>query len=233
MPAMPEPSVEETPVETAPAPSGRGQKLWAVLLVLDSFFVITFGGTLAMKLYQHWQAPPPVVPSRAHRPPKAAPAAASTAAAATAPVPAAPAAPAKAEAAKPAAKPEPPSNGLRPPKPSMLQEAPRHEKAGLQGAASGAAPAAPAAPAAGAKNKALPTEFTLKAPGARSVELVGAFIVHGGRKAMVSHPDGTWTLTLYLTPNTYRYWFVVNGKKTLDPSSARVDRGASVVTVGQ
>jgi hypothetical protein len=220
MAAMPEPTVENRP--SAAASSNRGQRLWAVLLVLDSFFVITFGGTLAMKLYQHSQAPAAPIPApHGHRAPKA-----------PAPAPAPESAPAKpAESPKPEAKSEPAEKGPRPPKPSMLHEAPQHEKAApkMSGATAPSDAQTPAAP----KGKALATEFTLKSPGAKSVDLVGAFIVHGGRKAMVSHPDGTWTLTLYLTPNTYRYWFSVNGKKTLDPQSAKIDRGASVVAVGR
>lgn len=73
--------------------------------------------------------------------------------------------------------------------------------------------------------------FRLKAPGAKSVELVGAFIVRGGKKRMVEHSDELWTLTLYLTPNTYRYHFLVNGKKKLDPENPNGARGASILTV--
>ena len=73
--------------------------------------------------------------------------------------------------------------------------------------------------------------FELKSPGAKSVELAGAFIVRGGKKPMSAQPDGTWTVTVYLTPNTYRYWFLVNGKKTLAPANANTDRGASVISV--
>lgn len=215
------------------AASSRGQKLWAVLLVVDAFFVIIFGGALAAKLYQHWQAPavvvPPRQPRRVAKKAEPAPAPAPEAAKPAAPAPE----PAKPAPAKPAETAAAPANGPRPPKPSLLHEAPQREKAGLQGSAPAAAPAAPAAPAAAPAGKAVPTEFSLKAPGAKSVELAGAFIVHGGKKAMVSHPDGTWTLTIYLTPNTYRYWFLVNGKRQLDPQNPKVDRNASVLSVGK
>jgi hypothetical protein len=226
-------AMAESPAAASTQP--RGQRLWAVLLVLDSFFVITFGGTLAMKAYQHWQAPVDVQPPRrGHKPPKApAPKPADAPAAEPAKPAEAPKAP---EAAKPAKQAETPAEaGLRPPKPSMIHEAPTREKAVPQTASKAAAAAAPAAaPAAGAdaaKQKAVPTDFSIKSPGAKTVELAGAFIVRGGKKAMVGHPDGTWTVTLYLTPNTYRYWFLVNGKKTLDPAATAVDRGASVRTV--
>lgn len=222
-----EPSVVPTPA----AASSRGQKVWAVLLVLDSFFVIIFGGALAAKLYQHWQAPAAaVVPQRAHRPVKAPAPKAESKPAEPAPPPAPPAAP-KAAAPKPAA-PAAAQSGPRPPKPSLIQDAPLHQSAQPQGAGAASA-SAPGGNSAAAKNKALPTDFSIKAPGARSVELAGAFIVHGGKKPMVAHDDGVWTITLYLTPNTYRYWFLVNGKHTLDPRNSKTDRNASVVTVGQ
>ncbi len=162
--------------------------------------------------------------------------AAETPAAAPAPQPK-PAEPAKAAAPAKAAPAAPaPSNGMKPPKPSLLHEAPRHEAAKLEGAA-GASPAqAPAAsPSAAAssetKVKAVPVDFHLKAPNAQDVELAGPFIVRGGKKPMKSHDGGDWTITLYLTPNTYRYHFIVDGKKTLDPENSNTDRGASVVTV--
>jgi outer membrane biosynthesis protein TonB len=223
MAAMPaQPSVDES-VEPAAPP--RGQGLWGVLLVLDAVFMVTFGGTLGMKVYQHVFATPEMTaPKRPHRPPKTPPAPKPAEPAAAKPEP-----PKPAEPAKPAPKQAetPAEAGLRPPKPSLLSEAPAREKAGLQGAAASSAAAADAS-----KQKAVPTDFSIKAPGAKSVELAGAFLVRGGgKKAMVGHPDGTWTVTLYLTPNTYRYWFLVNGKKTLDPLSPTVDRGASVRTV--
>lgn len=216
---------------SAPAKSARGQKLWAVLLVLDSFFVIIFGGALAAKVYQHWQAPPPL-PTRRPKPvaaKPAEPAQASTAAAKPAEAP-------KPEPVKPVAKaePAPNPNAPRPPKPSLLHEAPRREAAHMQGAgAPSAAPAAApsAAPAAPANPmKAVPVEFTYKG-NAKRVELVGAFIVRGGKKAMIESAPGVWTLTLYLTPNTYRYHYFVNGKKVLDSGNPKSDRGMSVITV--
>ena len=219
-------------LRTDAPPSSHGQRLWAVLLVVDSFFVIIFGGALAAKIYQHGQAPsvnaalprhrraPKPATAKPEKPPE--------------PAVAAPAPSAKPEPPPPA-KPAQPADALRPPKPSLLHSAPTRANAQPQAAAPAPAAAAPAVavPAPTAKTKALPTEFLLKSPAARTVELVGAFIVHGGKKAMVSHPDGTWTLTLYLTPNTYRYWFLVNGKKTLDPHNPKTDRGASVMAVGR
>ena len=53
----------ETP---APAPEAtRGShRLWAFLLILDSLFVIVFGGAVAAKLYQYWKAPSAAVAVR-------------------------------------------------------------------------------------------------------------------------------------------------------------------------
>ena len=79
------------------------------------------------------------------------------------------------------------------------------------------------------KRHSVPVEFKLKAARARNVRLVGAFIVRGGHRDMVQEKAGLWTLTLYLLPgNNYRYWFSVDGKKTLDPNNPKRDRGASV-----
>ena len=185
------PRLQAAPPESA----SRAQKIWAVLLVLDSFFVIIFGGALAAKLYQHWQTQPlagaPAPRARRHEPPKA---------------------PAK---EVPAPQPLAP----KPVEPSLKQEA-------------AAAPPAPAqAPGAPLKAKAAPVKFHIKAAKAKRVQLVGAFIVHGGKKDMDEDSDGVWGLTLYLTPNTYRYYFFVDGRKTPDPENSAADRGYSVMTV--
>jgi hypothetical protein len=186
----------EGPEEFASNGEPRGEagpaKLWAAALVVDSLFVIVFGGAVAAKVYQHWKAP------AAQRP---------TAAAAKKPV----------EAPKP-----PPEPAPAQPVPAPAQ-APEPPKAAAE-------PPQEAEPAT--SGRAVAVDFQLKAPGAKSVELGGAFIVrNNGRKPMVRHSDGTWTLTLYLTPDTYRYFFLVNGKKTLDPKNPKTDRGASVLIV--
>jgi hypothetical protein len=104
-----------------------------------------------------------------------------------------------------------------------------------------APPPAPAKPAPTAvkttgmvrKSHSSAVEFKLKAPHAKSVHLVGAFLVRdGGRKEMTYHGDGTWSLNLHLLPATsYRYWFVVDGRKAVDPENPRVERGASVLVL--
>jgi len=218
------PESTPAPADRPARPAGsRGQRLWAVLLVLDAFFVIVFGGALAAKIYSHLQAPVvPVAPQRRPRPAHAPePAKPPEAAKPPAPAPAKPAqAPAKADQ-------------MKPPKPSLLNEAPRHEAAKPRGGAkTEAAPAPAPAASADGKPKAVSVEFKLTVPGAKRVELAGPFIVRGGgRMPMKDRGDGLWTLTLYLTPNTYRYHFLVDGKKTLDPQNPKTDRGASVVSV--
>ncbi len=69
--------------------------------------------------------------------------------------------------------------------------------------------------------------FKLRSANADAVQLVGAFIVHGGRKEMAKTGDGTWSVKLYLNPGQYRYFFSVDKKKTLDPENPNSDRGAS------
>jgi len=216
------------PVPDSPAPQGS-HKLWAFLLVLDSMFVIVFAGVVAAKVYQHWKAPAaPLAAAPRKRPAKAVEA--PVAPTAPAPVPEPAKAPEPKPAPVPAAKASP--EAPRPPKPSMLVDAPKHrETPKLSEAGSKAAPAAPAPVAADGKVKAVRTEFKLKAPQAKAVELVGAFIVRGGRKDMSRQDDGTWTVTLYLNPGSYRYFFSVDKKKQLDPENPNSDKGLSLLAV--
>lgn len=219
-----EPSTPSTEAAPAAPPPRGSHKLWAFLLVLDSVFVIVFAGAVAAKIYQHWKAPAVAVkPAPRKRPVK--PVAA----------PAAPA-PAPAPASEAVKTPEPPKpapeapDAPRPPKPSMTTEAPKHRETPKLADASGKAPAAAPVPAEG-KVKAVKTEFKVHAPKAKEVELIGAFIVRGGRKDMNREGDGSWTVTLYLNPGTYRYFFAVDKKKQLDPENPLSDKGASLLTI--
>jgi hypothetical protein len=208
----PDPAADATlqlPEPPSPEAVHGSHRLWALLLVLDCMFVIVFGGLVASKIYQHWNEPAPLAaaaPGR-RRPAKAADAAATSEAPAkpSESAPVAPAAPAPAPAPEPA-----PS---APPTPSPAE-----------------APSAPV-PVAEGKARAKPVEFKIKAPRADSVQVVGAFIVHGGRKAMTRESDGTWTTKLYLNPGQYRYFFFVDGRRTLDPANSHSDRGASLLTL--
>jgi hypothetical protein len=84
----------------------------------------------------------------------------------------------------------------------------------------------------GQQRHSVPVEFCLGIPHAKSVQLVGAFIVRGGRRQMVQRSQGEWILTLHLLPGiNYRYWFVVDGKKMLDPKNPKTERKASVLSL--
>lgn len=224
------------PEPSSPAPR-LGQKLWAALLLFDAALVIVFGGTVAAKLYQHLTLPAALSPAQAQRR-----------------LPARPAPEAKPPQPDSTAQEERPSRAEdprarnaapaasdraaepQPARPTLLAEPPNARPAPKPQAASGAAhraAAAPAAPAgAGEKVRAVPVEFKLAAPRARSVQLAGAFIVRGGRMDMARRGRGPWLLKLHLLPGaTYRYWFIVDGHKTLDPANPRAERGASVLSL--
>jgi hypothetical protein len=126
---------------------------------------------------------------------------------------------------------------MRPPKPSLLSDGPKPRQtpslAGPGAAPKAAAPAPAPAPAAasGERPRAKPIVFRVRAPSAKSVQLVGAFIVRGGRKEMDKQGDGSWTAEVYLHPGQYRYFFSVDKKKLLDPENPRSERGSSLLTV--
>lgn len=224
----------------APEKSAKGffasPKLWAILLIVDSLFVVVFGGALANNFYQHWSEPAIAAKSAPAAKPKPAPAPEPVKPPAEDPVkaPEPPKTPVAAAEPK-AAQPPPYSNAGKapPPKPSLVQSAPKHRETPKPQQLGQAPKAAEvkAAPPSADKVKALPVEFSLNSPKAKKVQLAGAFIVRGGRKDMTRGADGTWTITVYLTPGTYRYTFLVNGLKYIDPKNSKIDRGASVISV--
>jgi len=186
--------------------------------VVDSILVIVFGGAVAAKIYQHLSSPAIMTAAPAARRRPVRPPAVET----PQPAPTQPSMTAKAPEPPPAAPPAP-TTGPKAAKPALLAEP-------MKGRQTPQPQTAEAAPAE--KRHSIPVEFKLKAPHARSVHLAGAFIVRGGRREMVAQDEGGWTLTLYLLPGTnYRYWFLVNGKKTLDPENSQVERGASVLAL--
>ena len=246
------PSKDGGPLPAVDAASGSRTrpKLWGALLVVDSILLIVFGGAVAAKLYQHLYSPVNMAPAARHRPgkpPLPTGASPSTPTSATPqPTPAA-----KAAEPPPAAPPSTSAAGPKAAKPTLLAEpmkgrgTPKPQAAGKTAATQPPAPsgrsgerqtsrenAAPAASIPAEKRHSVPVEFKLKSPHAHSVQLAGAFIVRGGRREMVQQDTGVWTLTLYLLPGAeYRYWFLVNGKKTLDPENGQVQRGASVLVL--
>ena len=61
--------------------------------------------------------------------------------------------------------------------------------------------------------------FSLHAPHARSVEVVGDFNGWAtGKHAMKKDAGGNWKLAVKITPGTYHYKFMVDGEWWLDPS---------------
>ncbi|HVA67641.1 MAG TPA: hypothetical protein VNK24_12095 [Elusimicrobiota bacterium] len=177
-------------------PKGRkffsSQKIWAVLLVADSFFLILFGGALAATLYEHWQAPQSSFAVLERKKPTAP---IKTAARVPAPRPAA------AQANKPAA-------------PVPKEAARIGDK-----------------PASAGPARAAPVVFELKASRARTVQLAGAFLIRQGGKESMRRKKGVWTLKVYLMPGSYRYYFLVNGKKKLDPADSMRKNGDSLLVV--
>ncbi|MFA6317155.1 MAG: hypothetical protein WC943_07035 [Elusimicrobiota bacterium] len=218
---------EDDPAGEAPAVPAPGAKpfgsqgLWMGLLVVDSLLIAVFGsylGVVGMKAYHQWKGKPGAsvaVQSKAQPKPE----------------------PAKTETAKPeTAKPEPAKP--EPSKPETAKPEPaKPEPAKPETAKTAAKPAKePPPPSLSASNdtleKAVSVEFSHHAPNAKSVKLAGAFLVRsGGRKDMVRGSGGDWDLTLFLKPGTYRYWFLEDGKKKVDPRNSKVERGASVVVV--
>ncbi|MBI4679410.1 MAG: hypothetical protein HY748_17685 [Elusimicrobia bacterium] len=251
---------EPGPVSATAASSSKpfgSQTLWMSLLVVDSLLIAVFGsylGAVGMKTYQQWRkpaAPGPSAQARSKSPAKVEPvktqpaqpapgAAEAGARASPAPSGKALAAGGAAEAKEaPAPKPaaSKPAPGAAAPGPAPLRQEP---SSAVEGGAR--APRTPsgkaladvgkdgAAPDSGVK--ALPVDFSFHAPHAKSVRLAGAFLVRGGgRKDMVRGSGGDWTLTLYLKPGAYRYWFLEDGKRKIDPANTKVERGASVLVV--
>ncbi|MBI5208936.1 MAG: hypothetical protein HY927_03075 [Elusimicrobia bacterium] len=207
------------------------QSLWMGLLVADSLLIAIFGSYVGAKVYMHWSRKAEAQPVVRHKPAK-------TEAAKSAEAPPPPAkteTPKTTEAAPLKAKPETPKAPETAKKPAEASKAKTPEPAKAKPAETPKAkpPQPPVEDDADKpKVKAVPVDFSLHAPDAKRVELIGAFIVRGGgRKEMVRGSDGTWTMTLFLTPNTYRYFFHVDGKKTVDPANSKIERGASVLVV--
>lgn len=79
-------------------------------------------------------------------------------------------------------------------------------------------------------------EFKLKAPKAKTVELIGDFNGwKSGTLALTRRSSGSWEVLLPLPKGRYRYLFVVDGQAELDPGNPAVelqaDRKTSVKAV--
>lgn len=250
----PDPSEPPAPVERRSWLPRSQPAVWLALLAVDALLVVLFGATVVAKIARHWVPKPAPIAEKGR--PKQAPEPAPETPAETAKGPEADKA---AETAKPPepVKPAEPARAAEPAKPAQAKAAPKAataKAADPKTAASkpaaakplpkpslvsnGAAkpadrpaprPAAPAAPAGKVRAKAV--EFSVQAPAAKSVHVAGAFIVKGGKAEMNKGADGRWTATLYLHPGEYRYVFLIDGRRTIDPQNSRVSRGASVLIV--
>ncbi|MBI5201481.1 MAG: hypothetical protein HY925_07855 [Elusimicrobia bacterium] len=221
-------------VKTAPAPAGApaktpSKKVWGVLLVLAAVMVLFFGGAVACLLYMRIATPPlaqvparPVVKKKgaaaadappAQEPPKAEPPKVEEPKKAEAK--AEPKAEPKAEAKTAAAKTPEPKAADRPTGSPAVHAAalPKHTAEPIT-ASQKTEKAAPAASTEPKKVRAIAVEFTHSAPHAKDVQLRGAFLVRtGGKQSMVKDSSGVWKLSLSLLPGSYKYSFVVDGKR--------------------
>jgi hypothetical protein len=69
-----------------------------------------------------------------------------------------------------------------------------------------------------------PVEFRLKAPKAKSVELVGDFNAwKPGLLKMRRGDAGIWTFELPVRPGRHKYLFLVDGEPRVDPSTETTD----------
>ena len=185
------------------------------LLVVDSLLIAVFGsylGVVGMKAYHQWNAKPaatvPAKPAKTETPP------------APGPVEAKPE-PAKAVPTKPAKEP-PPASGERP-APSGT-------------AAPGRQPPPPSLgsePAGDAAVKALPVDFSIQAPDAKSVKLAGAFLVRGGGKKDMVRGSREWNSPLRPGPTGTGSSRAARGRSTHRTPRSRSLRGRGLPEIRQ
>ncbi len=206
-------SIGTVPVKTPDSQRAGDPRFWSLMLLLDMIFIMVFGAVLAGKIHQYWGANASAaypIPSKRHfaqfQAKRIVPPAKPTPAVAVS----------KSEAVSPAA-PRPGSRAAAP-----VPKAPLKPSLGTS-ASAGGRPVSPA--------RAIPAVFKIRAPRAREVYLVGAFLKRG-RLRLRRGTHGNWETTVYLTPNTYRYFFQVDRKEITDPANKRTDaRGYSVLVV--
>ena len=64
---------------------------------------------------------------------------------------------------------------------------------------------------------------------AKSVAIVSGFTSTKPRD--LKKVNGVWEITLTISPGTYRYMFIVDGKETKDPYNNQESNGRSVITI--
>ena len=207
---MPDLDTEESELtfEDVPAQDedSRKRRLWASLLVVDVVVLFILGAVIADLVYLRVSTPPlaPAVTGRKHGKPE---------------LPAQ-AEPAKAEPAKAQSSKEPQAPAatlvkLERPAGSPAVHAAAIPARAAQPLATASAKAAPASPTAAPGAHAKPVEFSHRAPRSREVLLRGPFLVRsGGKKAMTKGADGFWRLSVSLLPGTYKFHYLVDGKRT-------------------
>jgi hypothetical protein len=190
-----------------------GQKLWGLLLVVDSFFVVIFGGAFAAKIYESWQAPsheflspaPKAMVNRDNHPHPAVLVSPSTVK---------PLAPTTISAKTPnQTTPKLNETKLATPKTATSR------KKQISSRAKHKYQEPQILPSRG-PDKARGVTFHYYEKKARRVILVSSFL-RGGKKALKKSRHGPWQITVYLMPGKYRYLFMVDGKKILDPRNPR------------
>ncbi len=201
-----------------------GQKLWGLLLVVDSFFVVIFGGAFAAKIYESWQTPnheflSPAPTVQINRENHSHPA--------TTPSPSALKPVATTNSAK-----TPPQTQTKPntPKPATpkISSPPKKQISSRKGHKYQEPLILPSR----GPDKARGVTFHYYGKKARQVFLVSSFL-RGGKKALKKPRRGPWQITVYLMPGKYRYLLMVDGKKILDPRNPRHKGRFSFFSLGK
>ena len=201
-----------------------GQKLWGLLLVVDSFFVVIFGGAFAAKIYESWQTPaheflPPASTVKINQ--ENHPHLAAT----VSPSPLKPVTPTTIAKATPQTQPK--SNAPKTATPKTTSNL----KKRISPHAQHKYQEPQILPSRG-PDKARGVAFRYYGKKARRVTLISSFL-HGGKKALKKTRRGPWQITVYLMPGKYHYLFMVDGKKILDPRNPRHKGRFSLFSLGK
>ncbi len=79
------------------------------------------------------------------------------------------------------------------------------------------------------KVKAVKTLFKYKNKKAKKVYLSGSFLKW--KEKPMKNKNGEWQREEYILPGNYFYHFIVDGKKTLDPTASKTPMGESLVVI--
>lgn len=70
-----------------------------------------------------------------------------------------------------------------------------------------------------------PVAFRMQALGAREVHLMGSFSAWQVRHTLRQAADGSWAIVLDLQAGRYEYFYLVDGRTTVNPSAPSVPDG--------